>query len=255
MTKDSRRSSVAGPAAPLPQDNHTEGGPGDSETLSAMEESGATPKNDVQPDTSAESQPAIPSNTSEVNSAAPGFPTYGTRSRNRTGATRINYAEDKELDVDFEATSGKENGARRTNRSSDSNAVADVAPITNNPRRSIAIDSEATNMQNGHKDASPDASSANTGNATSQPATKKRKIAGQQSVASSVASQPQLSSNTTPTPQVPSNKPYSAPQLVPGFRETNMLGFERCGGQLKNNVLVADDGTKLQVNGIRFRPS
>lgn len=34
-----------------------------------------------------------------------------------------------------------------------------------------------------------------------------------------------------------------------GFSETNMMTFEYCGARLKNNILIADDGTVLAANG------
>jgi hypothetical protein len=249
MTKDSRRSSTAGPAAPLPQDNDTEGAPADPEKPSEMEDAGDAPKNDDQNETSVESQPTAAASASEANGSAAGFPTYGTRSRNRTGGARINYAEDKELDVDFEVTSSKDNAGRKNNKSTDSTGAGEATSTTNNSRRATTNDSEGTSLQNGHKDSSPAATSLAASNGTPQPASKKRKIAGQPPVASSTASQAQTPLSVTPAPQVPSSKAYPAPQLVPGFRESNMLGFERCGGRLKHKVLVADDGTRLQVNG------
>lgn len=248
MTKDSRRSSIAGSAAPLTHDNDIEGAHADPEKQPAIEDSGATPKHDGQSDVPAESQTTVPANTSEDSASAAAFASYGTRSRNRTGATRINYAEDKEMDFEPETILSKDNVARKNTKSGDSTTVVETTSSASNARRAPANESDGAVLQNGHKDSSP-AITNSTANGTSQPASKKRKVAGQAPAASSTVSQVQTPLSVTPVPQATSGKAYPAPQLVPGFRETNMLGFERCRGQLKNKVLVADDGTRLQVNG------
>jgi len=249
MTKDSRRSSIAGPAAPSPQNNDTELPHEEPENPSAINDTGETSTNEPPNEKSAESQTGTPANTSEDNASTTALASYGTRSRHRTGTTRINYAEDKELDFDVEATSSKDNNARKHTKSSESTGAVETTSLPNGARRTTANDAEGASLQNGHKESSTTTASVTAANGTSQPASKKRKIAGQAPGASSTATQSQTASSPAPVTQATSSKSYPAAQLVPGFRETNMLGFERCRGQLKNKVLIADDGTRLQVNG------
>jgi len=73
------------------------------------------------PERATESQPMTASNSTsshlsakDASNAIGSNVPYGTRSsRNRTGAARPNYAEDKELDVEFEAVSTKDNSGRK----------------------------------------------------------------------------------------------------------------------------------------------
>jgi len=208
-----------------------------------------------QPMTASNSMSSNPSSKDVGTGAAP----YGTRSRNRTGNSRPNYAEDKEMDADFEiAPSGKETG-RKAIKAADAAAAAAAAqsnalePGKSVPstKKSNTIDNEQVTMQNHHKDPIPGTStfSANptTPSATAQPS-KKRKANGQPTT---TASQPQAQPAATSNPsiQAVTRRASMAAQVAAGFRESNMLTFDNCGARLKDKKLVADDGTILQVNG------
>lgn len=168
--------------------------------------------------------------------------TYGTRSRNRTGASRPNYAEDKELDAEFEvAASVKGPNGRKPK-------VADPSPPTDHgqglPKNPSGheIENHPTVSFN-HKDPIPGTSTFSANPTATGTHSKKRKAATQ--------------ATTQAHPQVP---PQSVPRAVTrrtegtahvgrGLDDSNMLSFENCGARLVNNKLVADDGTVLEVNG------
>ena len=183
----------------------------------------------------------------DANGAAP----YGTRSRNRTGATRPNYAEDKELDNLIE-TNGK------IAKSAPPKAVAPPATVdfaavdpeshsTNTARRGFAAVNTNGPDLNGDppvtRDLIPGTStfSANPGMNGNGPASqsKKRKQPG--------------GSTTVSTPSTTSNSTSRIPRSGAGARqhhETNMMTFENRASRLNaNKELKADDGTVLSVNG------
>ena len=182
--------------------------------------------------------------TSDINGAAP----YGTRSRNRTGASRPNYADDKELDHLIEA-----NG--KISKSAPPKAAATPAAVdpepadnerhsNNQARRGFAAVNANVSDLNGNtpvaRDLIPGTStfSANPSvNGTAQ--SKKRKLPG--------------GNTTISTPHVANNLISRMPRSSVGARqhqETNMMTFEGCGARLTaNKELKADDGTVLAVNG------
>jgi hypothetical protein len=74
--------------------------------------------------------------------------------------------------------------------------------------------------------------------ATAQPATN-----GAQAHTTAASAQ-----SSTTTRRITNNAPTTvSPGL--GFRETNMLSFERCGAKPKDGTLVADDGSVIAKNG------
>lgn len=211
--------------------------------------------------TSLESQPMT--KTSSSSSVAPdqqansstdanGASPYGTRSRNRTGNARPNYAEDRELEMDFEWTSSKKMqavanstissnvlpgdsdklSATNTRRSS---TTASVGPITTN--KPVTVNPQNNNL--------PGMSSfsvypeATTG--TTAPS-RKRKAPGSGPVTTHTSSALTQTSVAAMSRRVP---PSNASRL----RTTNLMTFENCQGYLKNGKLKADDGTTLAVNG------
>lgn len=174
---------------------------------------------------------------------------YGTRSRNRGGNARPNYAEDRELDVDLEMIPF----TKTTGRKSTSKAVDSGVSHTSEPGKSTAAPKKATSdpeqvgmIQSQYKEPIPGTStfSLNTSAPaapTTAQASKKRKANGH--AAAQAASQHHVTGQ-------PVNRRTSAAQVVVGFRESNMLTFDNCGARLKDKKLVADDGTVLQVNGM-----
>ena len=204
-----------------------------------------------------ESQPMTVSNSNSSNhslkdgssnamaSAAP----YGTRSRNRTGNPRPNYAEDKELDAEFEIASAKDVPDQMVTSLVDP-FVSQLAPQASGIRKAAASESDAVLVTQSHsQDPIPGTSafSATLVASSSSQVSKKRK-ATSNPTATPLHSLPHVIANNATMGQTAERKGSTA-QVVPGFRETNMLGFDISGGRLKKKKLVADDGTTLEVNG------
>ncbi|KAF5514537.1 E3 ubiquitin-protein ligase SNT2 [Colletotrichum fructicola] len=170
---------------------------------------------------------------------------YGTRSRNRTGSSRPNYAEDRDIDVDMydDFPEKKDQESKKSARHSNVSATsAQEPPRSNGPSRKALTsdDTKAVSSQNGAKDPQPAANPAPTAqtsssSATTQP-TKKRKATSQ------AASQAQAAPSAAASRKAASG-PYAS-----SYAETNMLSFESCGANPKDGKLVADDGTVLAPN-------
>lgn len=174
-------------------------------------------------------------------SAAP----YGTRSRNRTGAARPNYAEDKEIDTEFEmAVSSTE--SRKSNRGGDAGTPTGSGKSANNARKNQMVDEDQMMAAQGlYREPIPGTSAFSSTPPSNAPAgqpSRKRKANG-----SSAANNSQ--SQHLGNGAAMNHRASMAAQGYMGTRETNMLSFEKCGSRLKNKKLVADDGTVLEVNG------
>ena len=216
-------------------------------------------------------------NAADANGASP----YGTRSRNKAGASRPNYAEDREPEVDFEWGSSKKSQAPPesssiTNTTTTTNATAVNHPPSTeiekssgtNTRRSSAaaaptvpaslpkpVNSNTTPNPNASPNAAghqiPGMSSFSLNPDGSVPAptqTRKRKAPGsghQTQTASSVLSQ--ISAGG-------SSRKQASATTVQGSRTTQLMTFENCNYCLKNGKLKADDGTTLAVNGKHLPP-
>lgn len=159
--------------------------------------------------------------------------TYGTRSRNRTGNARPNYAEtDQDMEVDYssaattvpkkktttEATQPSQNSAE-SKRAQDFNRLVDgtsgAASHVNSP---------------GPKESTPTA-----------PTNSKKRKAG---AAPANTQTPAMSNSPVPAA---TRKPAAPANMA---RETNIMTFTKHKACLnKKGELVADDGTKLAVNG------
>ena len=162
--------------------------------------------------------------------------TYGTRSRNKGGNSRPNYADDRELDLEIEAagripkTKSKKVAAPSSNASiAQDESSKTAAP----PQNGFATVNAATT--NGVSPL-PGMSTFST-----QPPSKKRKQPGSNTGVSSPAAAPVQAAQKTRA------APSSASRL---HLETNMLSFSRCRGRLNaKKQLIADDGTTLSANG------
>ena len=188
-------------------------------------------------------------NSMDANGASP----YGTRSRNRTGNARPNYAEDRELEMDFEWTSSKKTqaaanstipsnilpgdndkpSATNTRRSS---TTAPVGPITTN--KPVTANPQNNNL--------PGMSSFSVYPETTTGPTapsRKRKAPGIGPVTT------HTSSALTQTSVAGISRRVAPPSNASRLRTTNLMTFENCQGYLKNGKLRADDGTTLAVNG------
>lgn len=168
--------------------------------------------------------------------------TYGTRSR-RGGKERLNYAEDQDADFDFTSAAtttsykkGASAAAANAQSTPDSKRTKDSAhSVSTNGTHSSA------NSQAIAKDPAPGATSTATN-------PKKRKAAGT-ATPTNLASTPPVSAALAAA-----NMRKQLPSSL--ARETNMLSFSRSKACLnKKGELVADDGTKLNINGKRLARS
>ncbi|KAL8873980.1 MAG: hypothetical protein Q9174_000634 [Haloplaca sp. 1 TL-2023] len=178
---------------------------------------------------------------------------YGTRSRrNRTGNARPNYAEDREVDMDYEwaAKSNKARGsstsASSTNAQGDENDSAGVSTRRRSLTTAVPPVAAKSIGSITPKDPLPGTSTfsvhAESG-VTSQPPSKKRKAPGTVPAASTT-----VSSTSTPTAShAVSRKPLTSSSVY-GQRTTNLLSFESSKAFLKNGELIADDGTVIAIN-------
>lgn len=186
---------------------------------------------------------------------------YGTRSRNRSSVTRVNYAEDKDNDMDFEYTNGisttippgtnsVQSTTTTTTTSSSSSSTTPVFMSTRSQqqtttgpsRRSSSIATAATTMTN-NTNVPPPSSVASS-------ASRKRKTtAGNIPPAvSSTAVQTTAPTQTKPVARHPDRLRERA-KLKEEL--TNMVSFERSNALTLNKQggLEADNGIKLNVNG------
>ncbi|KAI0508368.1 hypothetical protein F5B22DRAFT_650035 [Xylaria bambusicola] len=181
---------------------------------------------------------------------------YGTRSRNR-GQARPNYAEDRDLDVEMEDAFPEKKdeepkkGVRQTNTTMNGTSDTSKTTASSSRKGAAADDSKVSSSHGSSKDAHSTPTPANaTGPATSSGTSKKRKAATQASMNNmhSQASTP----TPTPTASAATGTRRGAAQAVAqpsaGYRETNMLSFDKCGGIPKDGKMVADDGTVLEAN-------
>ncbi|OAL34702.1 hypothetical protein AYO20_06119 [Fonsecaea nubica] len=153
---------------------------------------------------------------------------YGTRSRNRTGGSRPNYAEDRELDLEIEALSKPSRSSKRSSAAASEQqqpSSTNFASVNNTQPEKPAEITPAAN--------------ASTPTAAAAPApSKKRKHPGS---SHTVAATSTMGTNSRARPVA--SVPFK------GYVETNMMSFKRCGYRLNaKNQLVADDGTAVQAN-------
>lgn len=170
---------------------------------------------------------------------------YGTRSRNRTGNPRPNYAEDRDYDVDmFDHDHDKAHQTtKKASRLSNAANQGDSAQTNVGARKLSGDDSRAGTSQHGSKEHTPGrttgpSSAAQASNGTSQPS-RKRKAAGAAQQANSSAAA------TSSRRAVASSENSTASQ----WTGTNLLTFTNSRARLQQGRLVADDGTVLEANG------
>jgi len=195
--------------------------------------------------TSSSSNPSLKDAT--TGTASP----YGTRSRNRAGVSRPNYAEDRETEMEFEVQPAGEDDTRKVARASAGDPRSTTAHEPATIRRGTQVDYN-TNGQVLSKDHIPGTStfSANPAATVSTQPSKKRKANGQPVPNSANTLLPIINSASSGS-QTNTRRASIATQFATGFRESNMLSFENCAGRLKDGKLVADDGTMLAVNGMQ----
>lgn len=187
---------------------------------------------------------------SEEAAAAP----YGTRSRNRPGRSRINYAEDTEMD--FEMTVPASTNGNASDPPSRSSVVAESGQPSGVSGKkgagagqgSAPWGNSGTNPKDNQANLSISGSSATTPATqtnTAQSTTKRRKNATKDTTNGTQASAaaPSQASKRGAQAQV------QAPAAAPYTRESNMMTFEFSGAILKDGHLQADDGQIVSVNG------
>lgn len=165
---------------------------------------------------------------------------YGTRSRGRNAAPRPNYAEDRDIDMDFETTNPQPKSTKRSNGSAFNSTVNGSKDAgeksTSNSRRA----QPAMNGSNSAaKDSIPGTSSfsAKIDDGAPPGPTKKRK-------------QPASAQNSTSTDGSASKRIFTtAPGLGQAQTESNMVTFDTHGAHLKDGKLTADDGSVYAANG------
>jgi hypothetical protein len=222
------------------------------------------------------------STSSQMSSNQPVAPSYGTRSRRRPGNSRINYAEDVEMD--FEMQQQQQPQANGSNSHADS-----LSDIDNTPSDDItgvitqefkAEDREKKKAERNAKRAAARAaskaekagqmngwSSVNDGEST--PAAETSSVSAnyistlpRKRKAAAVATQ-NITASSQPTPPAPvmNGKQTSIPAIKTApERETNMVSFEKCNTRLnRKGHLVSDDGVVFTPNGLShtlvLRPS
>ncbi|KAM0743180.1 hypothetical protein ACQRIT_003357 [Beauveria bassiana] len=196
----------------------------------------------------------------DKDAGADGAAPYGTRSRNRNGNARPNYAEDKDIEMDNYDYYDKNQGEmpKKSSRLATITTTAAAAMTGGETSGRVAAggrkpltgsapgsdDSKASASQ-AYTDASNSNGHASGGSsASSAPASRKRKAANgpaaQVAAATTTGAQSArrvASSNTT--------SQNSTPAVWP---DTNMLSFDNCKARPQNGRLVADDGTVLEAN-------
>ena len=174
---------------------------------------------------------------------------YGTRSRNRTGSTRPNYAEDRELEMDYEWSSKKSHSASTT--SNPPQALELDKALGSGSRRSTTAPGgsgtakAATAGVSISKDFIPGMStfSVNSDSSTNAtPSSKKRKAPGGSSNGATASGSGLSHAQTR-------KASHAIPSGGACRREANMFSFETSQGYLRNGKLKADDGTLFAVNG------
>ncbi len=226
------------------------------EAQSKPDNASAEPAVEAIPSCEAVSQPMTSSTSTsshqsqkDAAAAAAGPSPYGTRSRNRPGVTRPNYAEDTEIDFELSAppaNGGTGKSAVHTDRTSKSppngNGIQSSNPVgkrkksivNGTPNSAVSKDADIPGTSTFSAMPDPNAGPTNP---------KKRKAAHSPSSGKGHAAATQTTSHTT-------TRRATNAAAVHAHRETNMLFFGKCKGLLKDGKLEADDGTVLAVNGM-----
>jgi hypothetical protein len=192
--------------------------------------------------------PAQSSKDFEENGAAP---VYGTRSRNRPGRSRPNYAEDTEMD--FEMTAAPANGntsdpasrnpaAAENGQSSGVGGKKGSGPAQGNASWGNSGSISKENPANPNISGAPAVTAPPaTQSSPAQPPVKRRKNAA--------ATTNGTQSNAAAPSQAAAKRGNHVVVAANSARESNMLTFESTGALLKNGRMEADDGQTVSING------
>jgi hypothetical protein len=173
---------------------------------------------------------------------------YGTRSRNRPGTTRINYAEDVEMDFEI-APAANGNTSEPPSRGSVATEGGQAAGV-GGKKGSGAGQGNApwgTSAPN-PKDQPPNQNIPGTSTFAANPSVSSAQPPKRRKNAASHATNGHHANAPAPS-QAGARRANNAIVAANGTRESNMLTFERTGAFLVNGRLEADDGTTVSVNG------
>ncbi len=189
--------------------------------------------------------------------------TYGTRSRNRGGSSRVNYAEN-EMDVEFETQvkEVKEDNPRKRKTQGGGGGGLGVAESRGGTPVPAAMPvKKETNGNAQVKDTIPGTSSfslnapvagAAEGGGGSAHAKSEEKPAKKRKVAKDKESKEVVMNGAQAlvTLATPTESSTPVPRINQSSnRESAMLSFQNSGAMLQDGRLYADDGTVLGVNG------
>ncbi|KAK5172320.1 putative PHD type zinc finger protein with BAH domain-containing protein [Saxophila tyrrhenica] len=162
--------------------------------------------------------------------------TYGTRSRNRGGNARPNYAEDQEMDFEYSSSTA----ATKKKPAPDSATPTSTSQNTSEAKRArefahlIGNGTPTSAAETAGKEATPTAA---------MNPSKKRKAAGPPATLTQTQTPPAATNSPLPT----ASRKIAPPSAT--ARETNIMSFSKHRACLnKKGDLIADDGTKLSVN-------
>jgi hypothetical protein len=183
---------------------------------------------------------------------------YGTRSRNRTGNARPNYAEDKDYDVEmYDFDHGKnqqdpKKGARQASGAANGETTArgsagsrkslpdDAIKAVSSQAGASSKEQQQAQQQQQSGGSSTGTSQAMTGSGGGLHSSRKRKAA--------VAAQ-QANAGTSVSTRRGGNGAAAGQNPGSSWPESNMLTFSNSNARPQNGQLVADDGTVLEANG------
>ncbi|KAF1997481.1 hypothetical protein P154DRAFT_441093 [Amniculicola lignicola CBS 123094] len=173
---------------------------------------------------------------------------YGTRSRNRPGTSRINYAED--VDMDFEMAQASANGAASEPPSRGSVATESGQPVGVGGKKGAGAGQGnapwGTTGPN-PKDNPPNANIPGTSSFAATPQSQPALPPKRRKNAAGHASNGNHANAAAPS-QGPTRRANNAVAVASSPRESNMMTFERSGAFLKNGRMEADDGQVLSIN-------
>ncbi|KAH8725313.1 hypothetical protein GQ44DRAFT_616332 [Phaeosphaeriaceae sp. PMI808] len=172
---------------------------------------------------------------------------YGTRSRNRPGKSRPNYAEDTEMD--FEATAVSTNGNISDPPSRNSVAAESTHSLGGSGKKGSGLAQGNASWGNSGpnpKDnpAIPNILAASAVTAAIQPSTVQPTAKRRKNAATANGSH----ASTVAPSQTGAKRGSQVTVAANSARETNMLTFENTGAFLKDGRLEADDGQTVSLN-------
>lgn len=200
----------------------------------------ATPASHSAPEEPAQSHPMTTTTSASSRQESPAAATgYGTRSRNRPGATRPNYAEDVEMD--FEQANGGEHSSTELSSQSPADFSSRQSPAPSSKKPGAGTNGwSALNSTSGIPGTSTFSANPNV----SVPHRKRKAHQSQNATNGALPVHPAPAQAATRR---------SAPSAIaaPPVRECNMFSFEKCRSFVnKAGKLVADDGTVFAKNGM-----